>query len=798
MTGVTKRGRQRLQKTKAQLIDELESLENEIAESKLSQGAGGAPAKPVLFLEKSIQVLFDYLPEAVFLRDLQGRFQFVNKIYEDWYRVDRKKIIGDTPYSVFNREAADEIMAFHNEVLKTGNRIETDFDTVLIDETKFYERMTMFPFLDQEGKQVGVCGVVTDKSDQKRVEEALVQSDSRLDEAIQSLQQAFALYDADDRLIAFNDEYERLRPGAKVIKDNGGTFEDMIRKNLERGVIPEAIGREEEFIRERVKDHHNPQGTIIRKFNDGTWSRIEEVKTPSGGIALSFIDITELKQAEEALGKSEALFRAVVNNSPTKIHLKDVEGRYLLINKEAEKLFGVSDEEGRGKTSYDLFPKEEADVFMAHDKAAIESGQSVENEEEFVIDGEKQTFLTVKFPIYDLDGVAGVGAIGTDISERKKAEKSLQQLHTAISALSEGVALYDADDRLIFFNERFREFNQPVADGLVLGMKFEDLLRALADKGGAPVGWGDDWIKERLEKHRNPRDSFELHREDDFWYLIQEQRLADGEFLTLASDITARKRAEAEILAAKEQAEFANRTKTEFLANMSHELRTPLNSILGFSEVLMRETLGSHNIPKYREYAEDIHFSGSHLLSLIGEVLDLSKLEVGEFGIHESEIDVAETVKTCIKMVEGRSIEKKICLSTLIPSGLPLLHVDQLRFKQILLNLMGNAIKFTPLSGEVEVSARLSKGGEFVFEVSDTGVGIAEKDIPKVLEPFGQVHDVMTRNHEGSGLGLHLAKSFTEIHGGTLKIESTLGEGTNVILTFPPERTIRQDREKTA
>ena len=228
---------------------------------------------------------------------------------------------------------------------------------------------------------------------------------------------------------------------------------------------------------------------------------------------------------------------------------------------------------------------------------------------------------------------------------------------------------------------------------------------------------------------------------------------------------------------------------------MSHELRTPLNSILGFSEVLMREFLGPHGIPKYREYAEDIHYSGSHLLNLISEVLDLSKLEAGGFDLQESEIDVAETIRSCLKMVDGRSEENHICLSAIVSTGLPRLYVDELRFKQILLNLLGNAIKFTPPSGEVAVSARLSKTGDFMIEVSDTGVGIAEQDIPKVLEPFGQVRDVMTRNHEGSGLGLHLAKCFTEIHDGTLEIESILGAGTNVILTFPRERTVSQEPE---
>jgi two-component system cell cycle sensor histidine kinase PleC len=193
---------------------------------------------------------------------------------------------------------------------------------------------------------------------------------------------------------------------------------------------------------------------------------------------------------------------------------------------------------------------------------------------------------------------------------------------------------------------------------------------------------------------------------------------------------------------------------------------------------------------KYKEYAKDIHYSGNHLLSLINEVLDLSKLEAGEIEIDEEDIDVAEVIKTCIKMVEVRSSEKVTCISTNINTGLPRLRVDELRFKQILINLLSNAVKFTPPDGDVTVSARVNGNGEYIIEVEDTGVGIAADDIPKVLEPFGQVHDILTRNHEGSGLGLHLAKSFTELHGGTLNIDSTPGEGTTVILMFPKERTV--------
>ena len=677
MTGVNKRHQKHMRKTKAQLAEELEALERELAEAKL--GPGGAEDAAIIALresEKQLRAIAENAPSAILLKDTDGRYLMANPKWHEWFNPKGEESSGKIVYHFDDKDYADKITAIDRKVLKTGQTLSEDFKIPLAGGKELHGILHKFPVFDADGKIIAIGGIHLDISDTRKAEEALAKSEERLHEAIQSLRQAFSLYDADDKLVALNDEYEQLRPWARKIMENGGIFEDMVRANVERGFIAEANGREEEFIKERVKEHRNPKGTIIRRLKDGSWNRIEEVRTPTGGIAISFIDITELKQTEEALAKSEALFRAVVNNSPTKIHIKDVEGRYILINKEAEKLFGITDEDGRGKTSYDLFPKKEADAFMAHDKEVIESGQSREEEEEFILEDGLHTFLTVKFPIYDQHGISGVGAIGTDITERKRAEDALKK--------------------------------------------------------------------------------------------------------------------------AKEQAEYASRAKTDFLANMSHELRTPLNSILGFSEVLMREILGPHGNAKYKEYAEDIHYSGTHLLRLINEVLDLSKLEAGEIAIAEDEIDVAEVIKTCVKMVEGRSSDKETCLSTIFPAGLPGLRVDELRFKQILLNLLSNAIKFTPTDGEVTVSARVNGDGRYVIEVADTGVGIAAADIPKVLEPFGQVDDVLTRNYEGSGLGLHLAKSFTEMHGGVLEIKSALGEGTTVILTFPKERTVPIRQKKRA
>ncbi len=263
-------------------------------------------------------------------------------------------------------------------------------------------------------------------------------------------------------------------------------------------------------------------------------------------------------------------------------------------------------------------------------------------------------------------------------------------------------------------------------------------------------------------------------------------------------DVTERRNAEDALRQAMKEADFANRSKSEFLANMSHELRTPLNAIIGFSEIIKDQLFGPVGRPQYVEYAHDIYDSGELLLSLINDILDMSKIEAGKRTLIESEIDLGETVRSVIRLVSVRAKSGRIRLVINMPHDLPHVRVEEKALKQIFTNLLTNAIKFTPEGGSVTLEAALQPSGGLAVRVIDTGIGMKAEDIPVALSPFGQIENVLSRKSQGTGLGLPLTKALVELHGGVLTLASEVGKGTAVTVTLPAERVLMSNAAEDA
>ena len=379
--------------------------------------------------------------------------------------------------------------------------------------------------------------------------------------------------------------------------------------------------------------------------------------------------------------------------------------------------------------------------------------------------------------------------------ERQAAQRKTEQAKARLPQLAlenAGIAVLwiDAEGRLIYGNRRALDS---------LGYVSEELRSktvADVDPGLSPERWRAHWqdlardASVRFEASQRCGDGSVLPVEVSANLVDDGGRCYACAFLR---DLAAWKKDRAELLRARElaaSAKTANDAKSMFLANVSHELRTPLTSIIGFSEVLLQERYGALGSPEYRQFAESIRESGGDLLSLINDILDISKIEAGRVDLCEEDAELAHVVQACLRLIGQRARDAGLAILDQVSSDLPRVCVDLRLFKQVLLNLLSNAIKFTPEGGSITLDAGGDTDGGLWFSVQDTGIGIARQHHELVFEPFEQVENIWSRRYSGTGLGLPIAKKIIELHGGGIGLESQLAEGTKVTLRLPASRIL--------
>jgi two-component system, cell cycle sensor histidine kinase PleC len=423
------------------------------------------------------------------------------------------------------------------------------------------------------------------------------------------------------------------------------------------------------------------------------------------------------------------------------------------------------------------------------------------------------------------DGGPHLIGIAVDITEQKTlVERTVEadlRLRDAIETIPEAFVVWDAQNRLVLCNSNFQELHNLPDDAIKAGASYESVVAA----GRKPV------VRSKVtsEGQSPGARTFEAQLDDGRWLHISERRTKDGGYVSVGTDITNIKRHEEKLMESekrlmatvadlrhsqqklerqaeevadlaekyaeeKTRAEEANQAKSKFLANMSHELRTPLNAIIGFSEIMESGMFGPLGSDKYREYCGDIHQSGQYLLDVINDILDMSKIEAGRIRLDAEPIELEPFLNDAMRVVSGRANDKRLKLTARIGRGIRL-SADHRLLKQIMLNLLSNAVKFTPEGGRVTIRARKTSGGWVSISIADTGIGIPEEALARLGRPFEQVESQLTKSHQGSGLGLAIAKSLTELHHGSMRIHSTPGRGTMVLLRLPMNRTAVQKEE---
>jgi len=571
----------------------------------------------------------------------------------------------------------------------------------------------------------------------------------------------------------------------------GSSTEIMLGPETDRAVLAR--------FRDAARDLKSVRGDLAIRTKSGEVRWVESVTTPfevEGRLICLLVhrDISQRKATEDKLAVQTALLKQAEVLGRIGHWTWNVKTDHVFWSDEIYRIHGLdhTDEARRGEP-IEYYHDEDRDDFRRYFGAAKRDGKNFEFVLRAVrVDGQVRYVDTKGYCRRDENGdVSEIFGVFQDVTDVREIQIALDverdRLTDALECISGGVLILDKDDCVVMANDHYVSAVPGLTGRVKPGVPFREIVALVirARKRHKLKEDDDAFVADRMAGHRRHEgvDAFQLA--DGRWFTIEEHAMRDGGTLVIRLDITQHVEVQSALLQAKEDAEFASRSKSDFLANMSHELRTPLNAIIGFGEMMKLNLFGE--LPeRYRDYAENIVVSGAHLLEIINDILDIAKIEGGTIRLDRSLEDIGELIENTVPLVRQAAVTNRTLIFADLEADLPSLYCDGLRIKQILLNLLSNAVKFAP-DGTVMISARVDAGADVLeIDVADDGIGMQPDDVDLALTPFGQIdNNHMTRQFQGTGLGLPLARNLTKLHGGEFALSSQSGKGTRVTLRFP-------------
>ena len=746
--------------------------------------------------------LLNSMPDVIYFKDKDGVYLGCNNAYTDFIGISKENIIGKTDYDLYPKNIAD---LFRENDLALMNSDESKYSEGWVkypDERKILLSTVKAPLYNLQNELIGILFGGRDVTEHKRLEDKIKESETEKNIILNSLSEIVAFIDTDFKFKWVN----KLGCDAFGMKESEmiGSLCYQVRHHSDEhhAMCPVAKAMQTGLPQEAEVDIYN--GRILLVLANPVFDENNKLV----GVVETALDITDRKKAEEKILESESEKNTILNNLPYIAWLKDKDHRYLTINDQFVETCRLSRETVIGNTDHDFMPLLMADENRKRDLQVIKSGKQIVFEKSFVDRNEKVWFAEYYIkPVKDKNNnIIGTTGIIRDTTQQKRAEETLHRseakYRTLFDSTSDAVMLLDEKSFIdcnyvalsMFKCSTKKEFcsmhpsilspeKQPDGTDSITASK--EKMKIAMENGTNQF----DWV------HKRCGTGEEFHAD-----VILCRIEMEGKQLLLSSvrDITARKKAEIEMIKAKELAEEANKTKSEFLANMSHEIRTPMNGVIGFTSLLLDTDLNEEQ----EDFAQEARKSSELLLNIINDILDFSKIEAGKMLMETIDFDIRSNVEDIAVLAMSTAYKKELEINSFIHSGVPQkIAGDPGRLKQVLNNLVNNAVKFTN-QGEILITVKKeSEQNDSItlkFEVSDTGIGIAQDKQKAIFESFTQADASATRKFGGTGLGLTISKKIIELMNGKISVTSEEGKGSVFSFTADFEKCKNSETSETA